>query len=626
MPWNSNCRLTGGGGFLFFGLTLIVAVLTYALALIFIFPGKFQPIAIPHSDIYMPLAIANSPFNWGMPRPTGSIIDAFRGRFGLEFSVLFPVCVAFANCVGTVLLVRKIFFSDFDIRKNILSVFLGLVVYFWLIFTHRYFYIFAGWDAYAQYSYFFLLLSVAWLRLFWKRFFVGVLGFFLSACVAFLSKETYALSFFVVLPFVVRGIFVSGSAHVSGHTIRDRLVPRVVVVSVTSLFAFLVALGVNRYLNSPFTGHNLAVNGAYQISLSPMSIMGEWVRYAKDGFNVALGTALFVVAGFFLLRAGNRRNALPLIVPVIAGGLSWLPNSLLPNHHFAQYSFTGSYLYYLPFLFIVAGWPQYLRSMRNLRMGVAIFLVALPFLNLKLFRSDIVQFYTVQMDRQIEYNDAVKSIARNPAATEGSARNLLVGIAPPFNPFIYPSAFLKGYFPNGISLDVVGYSLPPGEIVRAAAANVSVRLLDASEVDLDMYKTIWSVGLDGGGFKKSTPQDYIHAAQVSGISIKDLVLYPEVGRIFLGRPSLSEKEFLDCGLAFKAYGANEKSLVCFDRSIQMAPNNPYPYFFYALALEPSGDIKAAVIYMEKANSLEPESARNPMFQAELRRLKKGLTN
>ena len=42
---------------------------------------------------------------------------------------------------------------------------------------------------------------------------------------------------------------------------------------------------------------------------------------------------------------------LSLVLP-IAGALAWLPNALLPNHHFEAYSWNGAYLIYAPVLLL----------------------------------------------------------------------------------------------------------------------------------------------------------------------------------------------------------------------------------------------------------------------------------
>jgi tetratricopeptide (TPR) repeat protein len=596
--------------------------LVFSCALYFIFPGSFQPFAIPHNDIYMPLTIANAPFNRHMPRPTGNLIDFLRGAFGLRFSIFFPVAVTLMNCIGTFLLSIKLLPNVFSTSTKNYQIFVSFSLYMWLICTHRYFYIFSGWDAYAQYSYLLLLCAAACL-VFFRNNWLKVAGLFLFSLASFLAKETYVLSFLFLIPFIFwlgRAASEEGCSFSSDRSMRVN--PQLLAVWLAGVIAFVIAYAINLSLNSPFTGSGLGEADPYKVALSPISVLREWSRYAQDGWNFPIVVIVGVIYFWGIRKYWKKGNSAVVLVPFFAGVLAWLPNSALPNHYFEQYSFTGSYLYYLPIVFVVCRSFNFsgARAGALPSMVMCGALCILPFINAGLYKKDSVQFYVLQMKKQEKYLKVFDEIASSSKGTSDSRPQLLVGIAPPFNPFDYPSAFLTHFFPNGLKLDVVGYSSIMRKSIEATKDGLRIRRVDVADVDLSSYSKVWVVALDGSQMQLPSEESLSIVARRSGLTRRDIVLYPEMVKIFSGQEAISEKEFINCGQVLQQYGAVEKSLLCYLEGMEKFPNNPYPYFFYALAVESTGDVKKAILYMKKAVEAKDQGAGNPAFTKELGRL------
>lgn len=596
--------------------------LTYVLALVFVLPGRLDPIAIPHSDLYMPLAIANAPYNPAMPRPVGALFDFWRGQFGLSTSILMSLCVVFANCLLTVHLLRRWMIRNaFPIHRA--GLLLGLALYGWSVFTHPFFYIFAAWDAYAQISY--LCLGLGWL--WWCRFehrrWLAGAGFLVLVTVAFLAKETYIASFLLLLGF----FHPVGKTPWAGAGRREPLW-RVLFerrnwwLPVLACVGFLAAFAVGRALKSPFTSDTAFADDAYKISLAPLSVLREWFRYLKDGWSGWNLLALCLVVVAARRVSVGRSLAWPCALLIFAGVLAWLPNATLPNHHFGLYSFTGSYLTYAPILLLCASFGFRRGNpgrKTSLLFGLCVLLMAaLPLLNQRLYKRSEVAFYLAQTERQAQLVQSLEALSTQ--LPKKNARVLLTGIVPPFNPFDHPAAF-HGFFPtHGLQLDVLAYGHYGRQLLEVDDGSSQIRRIHAPDLDMAVpYDAIWRVDFSGRVLAGQAPSD--QTAVSMGLTRDDLTRYPVVAQL-LAQPGAATDPYalLECGQALLRYDAPRLALACLQQSSARLPSNPHPAYILGLAYEQLELWREAEQQFERAVRVDDPAQPNPVFSDALARV------
>ncbi len=71
----------------------------------------------------------------------------------------------------------------------------------------------------------------------------------------------------------------------------------------------------------------------------------------------------------------------------ISGALAWLPNSAIPNHHIAGYSYNGSYLIYAPALLLGTLWGAGFWA-RSCFLAIIIIVITSPLMSISRFASN----------------------------------------------------------------------------------------------------------------------------------------------------------------------------------------------------------------------------------------------
>ncbi|MEW6108500.1 MAG: acyltransferase [Nitrospirota bacterium] len=456
----------------------LLAAVVHAVVLKLVFPGYYKPLSLHHSDFYIPAAFANAPGDYysfisllSWPRPIFMLFYKFIGYFGLEGSIACVIGLVCLNCALTALFFKRVFNLTID------KLFIALYsVFCFLLFSQPYFYTFYTQDIGSQLSYFFLLLGAYFFYENTHRpLFVNGSMLFVFCLLAFLTKETYALvaMFFAFLWFLY---------HIKGAFIKAVL-PIIITCS-----TFIIAFVFNILVKSVFVDLDASEGTDYHIDLNPVSVVSQWMQYANEAVNIAnfvmlLGIAYLVV----ICRNENKRDLLFVTIGCIIGAfIAWVPNAILPHHHYKGYSFNGLYLFYLPILFL----PLLLMREQLKRASVfviAILCLASPFLNADKYKDDTNNWVLIQENTQANLVAALDSLTLNINPSENPQRILVEGITFPFHPFSFPESIREFNNARFANFDVVNYN-------PAFANNQKrdlVTFIDAAEVSSGAYDQKW---------------------------------------------------------------------------------------------------------------------------------------
>ncbi|MEO7523338.1 MAG: acyltransferase, partial [Ferruginibacter sp.] len=463
-----------------FCILLLAAGITHALVLKFIYPGYYSPLYPQHSDFYIPVMFANSPSDTFLsllawPRPVNMIFAKFIGYFGIKGSIAWVIAIVFVNCSFSALLLIRLFKLQFNLRLVIV-----FCLYCYLLFSEPFFYIFYAQDLGAQLAYFFLISGAYILYIFFnKPAVIGNLIFFIFCLLAFLSKETYGLAalLFGLLWFI----------YYRKQSFLKAFLPGVSIAA-----ALLVAMLISIFIKSVFVDLNAAKDSPYQISFNPWTILKEWSRYALEGVNIINLVMLLVLVYLLLKERNTGTRALNfVIVGCIAGAaLSWLPNALLPNHHYKGYSFNGAYLLYLPCLFLAALWTD--KSIDNKVLTVmAVLCLFSPLLSISKYKHN--RWVLIQEETQRNLLHALKPLMKGLLPSKEPQKVLIEGITFPFHPFAFPQSLRV--FPNAkyANFDIVNYDSTK---VLNARTDL-VRFVNMKDIKLTDYQQQWI--FDGEG-------------------------------------------------------------------------------------------------------------------------------
>lgn len=427
---------------LFFIFFTVLAFVIHAAVLKFIFPGYYSPLYPQHSDFYMPAAFANTPeltyidlLSW--PRSMNLIFAKFVGNFGIAGSIAWVIALVSINVGLSALLIKRILNITFS--WLLIAAFTG---YCYLLFSHPYFYIFYAQDMGAQLSYFFLILG-AYLSYttFSKNFILSNIILLCCCVLAFLSKETYGLSalFFTFLWFLYY---------------RKKSFFKAVLPFLSISASLVIIFLINIHIKSTFVNLNAAAGAPYQISLNPLIVLREWSSYLWEAINFA-NIAMILLVGYLLViyKKQQKEELLFIAVGCLIGTFSsLLPNAILPNHHFRGYSFNGTYLLYLPMLFI----PLFeieKKAIKNLLISVAVLCLISPILNVSKYKDN--DWVLIQEDTQRNLLKALAPLIKDISPAPKPIKILVMGITFPFHPFAFPQSLRV--FPNAkyANFDVV---------------------------------------------------------------------------------------------------------------------------------------------------------------------------
>lgn len=582
---------------LFFLLFWIVdaAVLTY------IFPGYFDPFWPHHSDYYMPAAIAYSPAGFkgvlSYPRPVGQVFFWLIGHLKTRGAMVAVLCVVAMNYALIVAIMRRAFRARLDL-KFVASA----VLFAYLLAAHPYQYQFSTWDAFSQLSLQLLLLALA-LHMQGKPVWMSSV----LVLLAFLSKET----------FIVSASLLAFVWWMSRGFRRASIWPLAVVVagSVTAIIEEHIA-------SSPFTGGGTQAGGPYQIVLTLPSVSHQWFQYAVEGMNwLSLSVViLMVVITGVIFGPRSREFLLSLALPV-AGALAWLPNALLPNHHFAAYSWNGAYLIYAPVLLLalVVG-----RGLVGAAVAILVAATALysPTLSNRAFaeQSWILSNQKRQKLFLQTFGGLIKQIP-------GSGQRILVsGIDFPYTMFFYKQSVRSLKMPQDTHFFVIEYEKQPVESItkRINASDDGVTMISPTEADQLTFDEAWLFRDDGSLIRRiENPSSWTKWSD-DGITERDVLKYPELIDSF--GPSRRDAanppggyDYLACGVHLIDYNNIAGAEACLKKAVILLPDNPYSFFWLGVALEKQGNTEEARSAYRNAVKLQKNSP-NPAFQQALDKL------
>jgi len=590
-----------------FCLLMIFTIGVHAFVLRYIFPGYYNPLWPNHSDFYFSSALANTPSGilsvFKLPRPIGTLFIWLIGHLGIQGSIAAVIVLIQSNCVLSAMLFRRIIGIDF--KWSFIAAFF---VYLYLIFSQPYFYTFCTEDQMSQLSYF-LLINAAWFfHIYLKRpSLYALILFFFFAILAFLAKETYALTSLVIASAWLLSYPKKNTMHA--------LIPLVALVS-----ALGVSFIYNACMHSRFYGFDTnAFNAPYKMILNPASVFGEWSRYAREGLNVLnLGMFLLIVlTSYRYFRADSRKIILVLLSCLIGALLAWIPNSIFPNHHFGGYSCSGSYILFLPVI-LIALFLQNNKQMYYMSMAVILLGISSPVLNKNEYlRND---WYLEQENIQRNLLSTLHPLLDQVGTTGASKRILVTGLSFPFNPFIHPMCLLTLTKASLPEFDVVAYSTVNFKDEALGDRVNWVKFIRPDQIDFKKYTNVWMFTSDGRLIHDLHIGNPI-ADQDEPLGVKpgDLIVFPDIARILWSANALVRKSIpinqemllFNCGLSFINYDQPELALRCFNDSIAKDPKNPFLYYYVGIAFERINLNSEAKIFFKKAVALD--NLKHPNF-------------
>jgi tetratricopeptide (TPR) repeat protein len=311
-------------------------------------------------------------------------------------------------------------------------------------------------------------------------------------------------------------------------------------------------------------------------------------------------------------------------VPIcaVAAMLAWVPNALIPAHYSSGYAWSGAYILFLPVM-LVAGQR---RPGIEGRFSVAAILVAValsPLLFREAYRSSDNNWMLALETMERNQLQALTDLERK--FPEGAQQHILVtGISFPFTLFHLPEA-LHWIYPKftGADFDVVYYDVP------AKTQEFGVKSISAGSVRPAPYTAVWVFNPNGTLRSAAPPPANWTELFVPdiGLSVGDLLIYPELYDVFPTRLSAAQgsdqgtpAQYYRCGTALLHYRSYALAEKCLSRAIELAPNNPYAYYFRALAEEGLGKPDLARASYAKAIEQDNPKAPNPAFRQALARL------
>lgn len=433
-----------------FTFFVILALIIHAAVLKFIFPGYYSPLYPQHSDFYIPATLANSSHpNYsfigllGWPRPMHMTFMKIIGYTGIHGSIACVIALVAVNCVLAALLIKRIFNLSFNWKLVA-----GFSIYCFLVFSQPYFYIFYAQDIGTHLSFFFLLWGA---HLFYTTFnrstMLANLLLFSCGLLAFLSKETYGLvGLFLALLWVI-------------YYRRVSLLKAILPLLVIGI-AFIIAFIINVVVKSAFVNPDASAESPYHISLQPFVVLRQWLLYARESLNIANISIISLLLAFliFSYQKVAKKELLYIVIGcMIAAGLAWVPNAVLPNHHYKGYSFNGAYLFFLPLLLLPILWVEFNRKKVAVVLGLSLCFLS-PLLDIPKYKDESNTWVLYQEKTQRNLLNGLEASIKTLTPSKTPQKVLIEGITFPFQPFVFPEA-LRVY-PNAVfaNFDVVNHN------------------------------------------------------------------------------------------------------------------------------------------------------------------------
>ncbi len=405
------------------GVVFVTALLAYALALRFFFPG-YLALPIPyHPDMYVSVDLASRGLTftdfWSAPRPLHYEVLFFAGHFGLVGSLLVLDAIVLLDLALAIVLLERVILH----RTLPWLIVLGTLL---LAMVGPGFYKQPGYDVGFHVALLCGLLGVCvWELRSQKR----------QVAALFLTGVFFALSVLAkeaLIPALV--IYGAVAAY------RSRRSPAIAAaLAILPLLAIAVSFGDSQLTHSPFVKVGAAGSYPYRIDLSPSSMLFCARFYAAPLLNAGF-LFLLAVSGIGLWL--RRRLKIGIVLVAAALSLS-LPYCILPNHLDVTYQWAP-----IPLLMLLVplAWAN---STNELSAGVRVNLAARVTLALSLCLG--IAFQSTQSLDQKRWNEvalaqnrAVLAGLRSLKARIGAARSVLVcGLSFGRWPFMQTAAFLS---------------------------------------------------------------------------------------------------------------------------------------------------------------------------------------
>ncbi len=420
--------ITAKNSFTFVAL-LLGAWAMHFVAVYFIFPGYYNPLSFHHSDFYIPASFAFATgdaysfanlLNW--PRPLFMYSYKLSGYLGHAGSVAWVVAIVFLNCALMALLLKRVLSLKIDVFFC-----LFYLIYCYLLFSQPYFYTFYSQDIGSQLSFLFLLLGVlGFMGVVDRSLLHASLILFVCASCAFLVKETYLVS----IGFVAFCWFV--------YYLKQNPV-RAIAPGLAILFSGIIAALVNFKTKSVFVNPDAEQGSPYHIVLSPFSIIKQLAHYA----NEAIAPALVVVFSLLLFQLyksyQNRILLISFFACALFALLAWLPNALLPFHHYQGYSFNGLYVFFAVTFFAVKMLQDQLYS-KKILLAFTVLALLSPLSSLHNYGDTRNTWVIAQEKIQMNMLAGFRTATAQLLPLDSSANVLVSGITAPFHPFVFPES------------------------------------------------------------------------------------------------------------------------------------------------------------------------------------------
>lgn len=582
----------------------ILSAAIYMLALIYIFPGYFDPLWPQTIDFYSALMIANSQHTpWGhlfSARPAGFLaLDAF-GRLGLHAQLVPYLAMTLINTSITAILLYR----ALNISLGIASV-VAFSAYALLIYSHPAFYVAYLHDVWATQSYLFFALAMCCLVGSRLHPWIALVPFGILVALAALTKETYYVTFCVIISLWA--------------VLQPPAKRYYAIASALTAFGILLATAaISRYvIASPFYGVGAAPASDY-VGTANLAVIGkEWLTYAQESFTPATAAIVAATLLLGLLLIPGYRGKLLLIGTCTAGLVAWLPNSTLPNHHTVEYSWNGSYLIFAPVL-LAAQWQIRNHAIMAVAMGsIALFAVLSPFVVANPYAKAAHWQAQETVQRKILRGIASAQAETGPHACDD--RILVSGLTPSFTPFDQGAA-IEAITGKCLSFDVISYR-PRPQPVFWSRLYPRIHFVRPSELTLASYSVAWIFKQDGSLLSVSRGEHPLLSAldEPPGVHLGQMaLLFPGAFDIHLDPRAPEGYWWLIWGVRLLEYGEGQRAQPYLIKASELIHDNPYPWYFLGTIAEAENRTREAHDLYLKASETET-GARNPGFAGAIER-------
>ncbi len=575
---------------------IVVFLLMHYMVLMFIYPGYYDPFWPVHSDLYVPAAFANmengSEVSLSYPRPIGYFFYWMIGHFGIRGSIAAGFMLMPINFSLITIITRRILKINFTVNFSV-----SIALFAYLIVAQPYQYVFSVHDGFTQLSLMFLLLATV--SYYKNKYIVPV---FIFTLLAFFSKETYAASVLFIC-----GVFVFFG---SGE-LKQRLKPFLIVV-----LSILIVVLFNKYTNSVFTSTKNSLDSAYYVNVNPLSILKEWIQYLIDGYNYYSLIIVVLVLMFIILSVGFKSiEVLFCLTMFVAGLLSWLPNSLLPNHHYSAYSWNGAYFIYIPVVFVFFVIKDKSIKIRLFSWVWFVLLMFIPYFSSGQYEK--TKWILIQQQIQKNFMLSLESIPHYLFNKESDV--LVTGVVFPFTPFEHWQSLLSLNFNRCVNINVVNYKSTDVAIKKIGFSNkscIQINEISPIYVKNHHFDLVLAVNSDGKTLNNQIFRGDNLSLLISGVNLKNVLLYPDMVSlhdVIKSKLTLSDEDLINYGNTMMIYSANGDAINFFDKALEVNNHNPYSYFGLGQAYERDGNYLKAKENFQKAIKFDAEQA-NPNFK------------